>query len=143
MNVPSGNRDEAAPAAGASQPAAGDRFTVIINRAEGQTLGLDLAASGESVVINEIKPDGAVIEHNAENPAKKVEAFDILKSINGSGPTMDDIIAAVKNAGGSLKLELERRPAAVALPADTADKTDTADTAVRAGQFLKCSQNVA
>ena len=120
-----------------------DRLTVIINKPEGQTLGLDLVPSGESVVINEIKPDGAVIEHNAENPAKKVEAFDILKSINGSGPTMDDIIAAVKNAGGSLKLELERRPAAVALPADTADKTDTADTAVRAGQFLKCSQNVA
>ena len=120
MNVPSGNRDEAAPAAGASQPAAGDRFTVIINRAEGQTLGLDLVPSGESVVINEIKPDGAVIEHNAENPAKKVEAFDILKSINGSGPTMDDISAAVKNAGGSLTLEVERpkrsQPAAAAPP---------------------------
>ena len=116
---------------------------MVITKAEGQALGLGLTVVGESVVINEFKPNGAVLAHNAANPATKLEVYDILKSVNGSGPTMDDIIAAVKNAGGSLKLELERRPAAVALPADTADKTDTADTAVRAGQFLKCSQNVA
>ena len=85
-----------------------DRLTVIINKPEGQTLGLDLVPSGGSVVIKAIKPDGAVIEHNAKNPANKVEAKDILKSINGSGPTLDDIVAAVKKASGSLKLELER-----------------------------------
>merc|ERR1712078_105068 len=101
-------QSSAAPAAGASQPAAGDRFTVVINKAEGQTLGVGLHDSGESVAINEIKPDGAVLAHNAANPATKVEISDILKSINGSGSTMADIMAAVKNAGGSLKLELER-----------------------------------
>ena len=85
-----------------------DRLTVIINKPEGQTLGLDLVPSGGSVVIKAIKQDGAVIEHNAKNPANKVEAKDILKSINGSGPTLDDIVAAVKKASGSLKLELER-----------------------------------
>ena len=91
---------------------------MVIERAEGQTLGLGLHQIGESVAINEIKPDGAVKAHNAANPSAPVALHDVLRSINGSGSTMGDIIAAVKAAGGSptLTLELERRPMALVPP---------------------------
>ena len=78
-----------------------DRLTVIINKPEGQTLGLDLVPSGESVVINEIEPDGAVSAHNAANPAAPVKLRDVLRSVNGSGPTMAEINAAITAAGRS------------------------------------------
>ena len=53
---------------------------MVIERAEGQTLGLGLHQIDESVAINEIKPDGAVKAHNAANPSAPVALHDVLRS---------------------------------------------------------------
>ena len=68
---------------------------------KGQRLGLGLHEEFESVAINEIEPDGAVSAHNAANPAAPVKLRDVLRSVNGSGPTMAEINAAITAAGRS------------------------------------------
>ena len=55
----------------------------------------------EYVAITEIEPDGAVSAHNAANPAAPVKLRDVLRSVNGSGPTLAEINAAVEAAGRS------------------------------------------
>ena len=63
-------------------------------------LGLHFDELDESVAINEIEPDGAVSAHNAANPAAPVKLRDVLRSVNGSGPTLAEINAAVEAADG-------------------------------------------
>ena len=65
-------------------------------------LGLSLHHDfNDYVAINEIEPDGAVSAHNAANPAAPVKLRDVLRSVNGSGPTLAEINAAVEAAGRS------------------------------------------
>ena len=67
-----------------------------------QRLGLGLHYEfNEYVAITEIEPDGAVSAHNAANPAAPVKLRDVLRSVNGSGPTLAEINAAVEAAGRS------------------------------------------
>ena len=65
----------------------------------GLGLGLHFDELDESVAINQIAPNGAVSAHNAANPAAPVKLRDVLRSVNGSGPTLAEINAAVEAAG--------------------------------------------
>ena len=87
---------------GTDPTAEGFEFDEVRPLSKWQRLGLGLHDEfNEYVAITEIEPDGAVSAHNAANPAAPVKLRDVLRSVNGSGPTLAEINAAVEAAGRS------------------------------------------
>jgi hypothetical protein len=86
----------------------GMKFTVVLEKKEGQKLGFGLTRIGETVTVNEIKEDGAIVAYNSENPTKKVQLEDIINSINGSKSSLEDIKTVVQKSSGTLTMEMER-----------------------------------
>ena len=87
----------------------GEKFTVtLVKTSDGQKLGFGLKTIGETVVIEDIKSEGAIVTYNSDNPTKKVQLDDIINSVNGSSSKMEDIQAAAKKASGTIILEIER-----------------------------------
>jgi hypothetical protein len=86
----------------------GEKFTVTLDKGDGQKLGFGLTRIGETVTVNEIKAEGAIVKYNDDNPTKKVQLEDIINSINGSSSKLDDIKSVVASASGSITMEMER-----------------------------------
>jgi hypothetical protein len=98
----------AKPPAAVSELKMGTHFTVTLHKEDGQKLGFGLTRIGQTVTINEIKSEGAIVKYNNENPTKKVQLEDIINSVNGSSSSLDDIKTVVAKSSGTITMEMER-----------------------------------
>ena len=91
-----------------SEPKMGEKFVVMVEKNDGQKLGFGLTELGDTVIVNEISPEGAIIRYNMEHPTRKVQLEDIIDSVNGSSSKLQDIRDVVKEASGILTMVMER-----------------------------------
>ena len=91
-----------------SEPKMGEKFIVMVEKNDGQKLGFGLTELGDTVIVNEITSEGAILRYNMEHPTRKVQPEDIINSVNGSSSKVEDIRDVVKAASGTLTMVMER-----------------------------------